>query len=404
MNSNIQDKHCNVELAEHLSILLAFATQPALRASGQPTVPHYHLLSGCQMVPEQISSVLDQCALSFKPQKEPGWDTGHMIHLRDMLKHDAVVKANREGLAAFSANLIRQKEMVIRMMRDQAKQLGEGETFSLSGCITFDCYDVAMLERLLNAMLASWSQNRRFWKMCLRWQKQLDRLIQQGPQSMLPALKFTRLETSGRETGHATLLDVARSTPVPTLDNHAEYMLDGDLATLLKLELKNEPIVKDEDASAKLERIIQELRDSSNQYQQSYGDALHSSNEAYLNEQKKTLLYKAPDDSLLREREQGIKLVIDELLAKFWQSLQPLHASGRALVLANTWPIVSEKSLLQLLSRSHKSSLSPDWWNAIIILGRLICAKQRIRRIQRFVAIQDGFALQRELENSGHEQ
>ncbi|KAL2413203.1 hypothetical protein ABEF95_002207 [Exophiala dermatitidis] len=399
-------------IANKVRTLLAFAVSPTLRCLPFPDSNTYNLGQGHAVDRTELSTILSVCQRAFVPTvtREEN-DTGQE---ESGDNHDSL----REQREAYERELNNQRQQYECELSDQRQQIFDAveaswpaDSVKLPARESVTHHKFEDLKELLDGRLAAWFKNYTFLDQLDTMDESLagfDRLWD-GPEQFSNVLQTPHRHKMKCEQTQFSLLDVMRAAPATdhVLDELRPSTLDGDLATsVCVLEGARAQDLEAKElrhAWGQLEQMVQELRTDTSSIAQNYGTTLNESIKCLKTKiAKGESRLKLSNESLLGQKAKEVRDSIRFILDRSRQLLRPRVECQQGLVSARLWPHISALALLQLLTAQYRSQVPQGWLKVATLLAREVTALQRLERMQKYLVINDQFALQRELTNPAH--
>ncbi|KIW99240.1 uncharacterized protein Z519_00903 [Cladophialophora bantiana CBS 173.52] len=351
-------------IGEQLRALLAFAISPALRDLAAPGHDSYDLRDGYTLNRKEILMLLSQCEQSFIPSETSEVD------------EDGIAKEQLR----FQKELAAQHESILEALREA----WPCDTVQLPAKQGLDHYKVLELEALLDGMFAVWHKNYLFLQLLEDYDRRLKAFStsRTSPDISDTIVDFEHTTCFSPQDMHFSLLDLMAMTPITVVDfnESSPTGFDGDLSQLVSQQVIPTLLESNQVRSSweDLEDIVEELSCDSSVAVREYGQFLGNSIETM--------------QSRSGQAQPKTKVPSCETLT---QKLE--ESRGHiAYVLARTFRFTPAP-----LSRASKK-VPACWMPVLLQFAREITAAQRVERLQKFLDIEDAFALNNELINPAH--
>ncbi|KAI1615196.1 hypothetical protein EDD36DRAFT_432369 [Exophiala viscosa] len=379
--------------ASRLNILLALAISPALKDLAELEHNSYDLNEGHAIDHHDISLIVEWCKKEFTPI------LGRYKSYSDQLTAE---KSQREQ---FERHLVEQRQKI----STAARSSWPNDSFVLPPHDELDCFDCVTLQQLLDAQFAKWHKNHVFMFQLTAFDRGIATVNRpwSGPSIGNNVLHFYQIDHTRKQHTHFSLLETMLFVDVSDSDfsDYEPSLLDGDLTqTISSREHQQVRSVTDASRdSRELEGIIDDLNRGFGAVEKRHTQLLRESIAALDTKTAEVKTrFRIPRSQILSNKAAEVKNRISQLIARCRELLQPRSDAELGLNMAGLWPQVNEMNLLQLLTAQHRDRVPYPWRHVLISFAREVTAIQRVERIQRHLAVEDDFALQRELANRAH--
>ncbi|KIV86455.1 hypothetical protein PV11_02066 [Exophiala sideris] len=376
--------------ASELRILLAMAVSPSLKRL--PLLEHdsYNLNHGSKIDTDAVDEILRRCEKEFTPVTNPR---------ESRTQQEAAIRSQR---VLFYRDLSDEREKIIAAI----KASWPNTSATLPHPESIKCFDNEQLKQFLDARFEAWHKNHVFLSRLDTFDSELNRFngLWIAPTPIGTILELGKSANQSRRRTHFSLLELMRGVSIDGCDSEPTS-LDGDLSQSIsgKDDEQSHDINHVLRDSEELQEMLDGLDQDSDPVVQGYAQTLLGSIEALKNKvaEVKTR-FKIPTEEVLNSKATHVKDRISSLRNKCREHLQPRSDADRGLLMAQLWPEVNAMALLRLLSAQHRHQVSQAWLEVLLLFAREITALQRVERIQKYLATEDAFALQRELGNLAH--